>query len=531
MITAEIQYNDEGKIIGIVKENDKSFRTGDLLGKFIPYCQSMITEDKDKPRTEFVQYIVEKQNLIPVIRDDFSWSDYPQHTTDNILDYQIATVENVIHEKNGKALVAADMGKGKTMMVLCILQYYMIKQKKYKTLVIAPKGTIPGWKKECGVWTYLTIQYIKTTTQVPDFTNPHEIIICTYDCARSNPAIFKEKWDNIILDESHSIKNIRAEKSKVIIKMLMKPTVSCILMMSGTPRLKCHSELYNQLLPLVGRDVLGTYVEYVMRYCSAKYRFRHGFKALELGDSQYTKELNIFLSCIMVRLTANLDNLLPPTERFLVEIKIEEENNALFDEYMETKYEMSQTQDTDEKQRLGMKCFYLTGEMKYPEGLVYVLDLLEKNPEEKVVIYLYSRKIMEWFKRDLEARGYACGCINGETNMKIREGIISKLSSETDQTYRVGLLSYGTCSLGVTLCPGVRIGVLFEIIHTPAYLEQCEKKINRLGAKRPTKFYWIFGINGHDESILRLCQKKTTQNTQTLDAKERNLKYKRLKVV
>ncbi|MFW6002153.1 MAG: DEAD/DEAH box helicase [archaeon] len=159
-----------------------------------------------------------------------------------------------------------DMGTGKTLTALVHVSNLLSEGKINKTLVITPKAVLESWKKE-----------IQTVNEHFDGElNDENIFITNYAQLNSKnyKKIKKEKWDCIILDESHYIKNRKAKRTKKAWDLALDAEYHYIL--TGTPMSngQLHN-IYSQFLflyPDFNRGyhkskIFGTWTNFSKKYC------------------------------------------------------------------------------------------------------------------------------------------------------------------------------------------------------------------------------------------------------------------------
>uniref|UniRef100_A0A0K2V3X8 BTAF1 RNA polymerase II, BTFIID transcription factorassociated, 170kDa [Alligator mississippiensis] n=1 Tax=Lepeophtheirus salmonis TaxID=72036 RepID=A0A0K2V3X8_LEPSM len=141
-------------------------------------------------------------------------------------------------------ILCDDMGLGKTLQSICILagdHYNRINQnmENIPSLVICPPTLRWHWKEEILKFTkgkFLSpLLYNGNTvnrSSTRTFIEKNNILITSYDIVRKDIEFLKEiKWNYIILDEGHIIKNAKA-KTTIAIKSLSS---NHRLILSGTP--------------------------------------------------------------------------------------------------------------------------------------------------------------------------------------------------------------------------------------------------------------------------------------------------------
>ena len=103
--------------------------------------------------------------------------------------------------------------------------------------------------------------------------------------------------------------------------------------------------------------------------------------------------------------------------------------------------------------------------------------------------------------------------------------MIEALQSPMNSTYRIGLLTFGTCALGITLSPACRVCVFAEVSFTPAIMEQSENKLWRTGMTGEVSIYWFIARGTVDENVVVKGQEKTNSNSLVLDRAKRKLVF------
>jgi len=318
----------------------------------------------------------------------------------------------------------------------------------------------------------------------------------------------------VVFDESFMIKN---PKSLLAQRLLPLTTnARCVLMLSATPRGKSSAELYTQMLPFLGRTVLGDYRTFSIRYASAGWSEGRGFKKWGLGADRYSGEIFALLGhCSIQYFTTELSSTLPPLTRVKEYIDLSAadlaEQRELLDELQKTNY----------PNPVISQLHRLTAKQKSPYVLKWVEDWLEKKKPGKLVIFSESLEMFDYLEKNLTV-GFVR--IDGSTSLDDRDMIISQLASP-HPTIRIALLTYATCCLGVTLCPDCADVLMASLPYVISYLEQAEKKLHRVGAIWNVQSTWLLARNSHDESVLGTLGKKTENNALALTNKKRFLTF------
>ncbi len=210
------------------------------------------------------------------------------HTRDvQRLEHQIRACLRVLREMKGRALLADEVGLGKTIEAGLILKEYILRGLVRKTLILVPASLVTQWREE--------LQHkFDLPAQVHGRGMPwagHELLIASLDTAKSarnRRAIAEADFDLLIVDEAHRLRNHLTQAWKFIDSLSLK----YLLLLTATPVQNDLRELYN-LVTLLRPGALGTYRG-----------FRQSF--VVRGDRRLPKntpQLSRLLADVMIRTT------------------------------------------------------------------------------------------------------------------------------------------------------------------------------------------------------------------------------------
>jgi SNF2 family DNA or RNA helicase len=184
--------------------------------------------------------------------------------------YQHETVRKVLRHFKGRALLADEVGLGKTIEACLVLKEYWARGMVRKALVLAPPSLVTQWKGE------LTEKFGFAPAS-PDgaefrrdperFWKNEPLVVASIAMARLEPhvsALSSTPWDMVIVDEAHCLKN-RASANWKLVDSLEK---RFILMLTATPVENNLIELYN-LITLLKPGLLATESEFRKLYVNA----------------------------------------------------------------------------------------------------------------------------------------------------------------------------------------------------------------------------------------------------------------------
>lgn len=128
---------------------------------------------------------------------------------------------------NESALLADEMGTGKTVQTAVALRLLMQKARAHSALVICPLAVLRQWDEHLRDWApELSITVVRGNQQTRslDWSMPAHVYITTYDTIRKDveenvlPRERLSKFDVIVLDEAQYIKNADSGRTKAIRK-------------------------------------------------------------------------------------------------------------------------------------------------------------------------------------------------------------------------------------------------------------------------------------------------------------------------
>ncbi len=141
---------------------------------------------------------------------------------------------------NEHALLADDMGTGKTVMTTVALKILIQQAKIHHVLILCPPSVLYEWKRHLDDWSpELTSDLIRGSqeTRKSKWQMPVHIYVTTYDTLKGdieNEILPKEnlgQFDVVILDEAHHIKNMKSKRFRAIKKLQPKRRWA----LTGTP--------------------------------------------------------------------------------------------------------------------------------------------------------------------------------------------------------------------------------------------------------------------------------------------------------
>ena len=196
--------------------------------------------------------------------------DYSKYSNRPPLEHQKESIQKLVENK--KFILADDMGLGKTTSTIIA----GLETGAKKILIICPATLKINWKREIENYSDRPI-FISEGKQ---FSTEDEFVIVNYDIIKNfhdpkkkdDSLILTSKFDLIIIDEAHYIKNAQAQRTKLINDITK--SVDRLWLLTGTPMTSRPIDYFN-LLSLIDSPVAKNWMAYVIRYCSG-FQFKVG---------------------------------------------------------------------------------------------------------------------------------------------------------------------------------------------------------------------------------------------------------------
>lgn len=173
-----------------------------------------------------------------------------------LYDHQRQAVLRVLRDMRGRALLADEVGLGKTIEAGVIVKEYLVRGLARKVLILAPASLLTQWRQELEDKLGIPARINRSAENWQRW----DCIIASLDTARKSPHadIIREiSWDIVVVDEAHRLKN-RATASWRLVDGVTK---KYLLLLTATPIQNDLTELYN-LFTLLKPGLLRSYAAF-----------------------------------------------------------------------------------------------------------------------------------------------------------------------------------------------------------------------------------------------------------------------------
>ncbi|MET0787298.1 MAG: SNF2-related protein [Paenisporosarcina sp.] len=458
-----------------------------------------------------MNYDVVKTNLIP----NFSGLQSPKYLPNlTPLEHQLDVAKTVIERMNGKAILADEVGLGKTIEAGLILKEYQIRGLVKKALILAPASLISQWTEELNQKFYIpAISYRKNTP-----LDNYNVVVMSMDTAKKSPhkeSIYTQDYDMIIIDEAHKLKNHKTKNYEFVQGLKKK---FCLLL-TATPIQNNVFELFH-LISLLKPGHLGNYETFQSAFSASKHDWEH---------DEYLKEL---VNQVMVR-NRRQDTGIDWTSRQVQTIPVQftQQEQEVYDLIVELKnispvFSSAFSMITLQKEMCSSKeATYLTlnkmrqkctspDEIAYVEDIMQRLTLLEINAKaekayelimqanDKVILfteYRASQVYLQWY---LNSKGITSVLFNGKFKKSKRDWMKQLFK---DHAQVLIATESGGEGINLQFCHHV---INYDLPWNPMKLEQRIGRVHRLGQEHDVQIYNLAIENTIEDDILKLLHVK-----------------------
>ena len=448
------------------------------------------------------------------------------------MEFQFAGAEYVLNRNN--ALLGDEPGLTKTAQSIMVSNAIAAKH----TLVVCPASLRLNWQRE--IWAWSTIPNVRTSVIMKgkhgvDIT-AHYVII-SYDLLRNDAllaAIMDMKWDHLILDEAHLLKDPKGNKrTKAICAPDRLPSVvGRITMASGTILPNTPVECYNAVRLLnweaIDKASLDDFKEayydigqgWVNVYDPAEKKWKRKFSAnvrnvpKNLDDLQHRLRKHVMVR----RLKAQVLHELPAKRWHPFPIAM---TSAIRDALKHPGwgeagrlYEMDPDAfehgvPIDGAISTARK---LLGEAKAEACADYIEDLIDSGVD-KLVVAAWHHTVLDYLRERLEHHGLTY--MDGGTGMRKRQDAVDRF--QNDDKVKIILGQNGPLGVGWTLVRAKDI-VMCEWDWVPGMNDQLFDRIHRKGQRDAVMAHLPVVPGTMDEKMLGTAVGKAQIIYQALDA-------------
>jgi len=470
IVIDRILKNDAIGVQGFLAGNELVY-TVPYSAPFAPFTDEYTTVDDYRNKVQSIGALVRVLLL-----------DTP--STEHLYPFQVSGVEWL--KQQNKRILADDMGLGKTLQAITAMSELFHEGLIENALVVAPRSLVTNWEQELAKWApELSRMRIIAPTRIRDEVwrfspGKTHVLLTTYEQFRGKlSSIIDYKWDLVVIDEAHRIRNIKSQVSKGLSGI----SASRFWALTGTPIERDTEDLWTLLYILdrqrfYKRDkhlptsvIRASAREYILRRMKKdvltdlpeKLEIKQSIELLPKQKLNYQKEENKLR-------TANDESILPIINRLL--------SICDFDK------------DAKESAKI--------------ERIVEIVSQIILN-DEKVVVFSHLRAPLLYLKERLlqEIPGTTLREYRGDMSRSERDKSIDDFKNNPD--IRIILCSSKIAAEGLTLVAANNV-IFLNQWWNPSANNQGMDRVYRIGQDKDVNIYTFVckdTLEEHLEKILR----------------------------
>lgn len=442
--------------------------------------------------------------------------------------YQIETARKVLRQLGGRALLADEVGLGKTIEAGLILSEYLARGMIQSLLILTPASLVSQWQQE--LQTKFGIDTVTTDDKQlqlnPDeFWSTNNRLIASLNTAKSAKhfnLVTTRNWDLVIVDEAHHLKNRNTLNWKLVNALNKR----FILMLTATPVQNSLVELFN-LLTLLKPGLLKTEAAFKKEYVSSKNgrvpknpeKLRQLMREVMVRNTRSLVDVQLpkrFATTITVSPSKSEEKLYQDLTEYVRSLEIGESDAAKthkLDKFSRTNLLMragsspqaladslknlSKKFNSDELKTLTRRA----SQIKQVEKALALVDLLKKSTQ-KTIVFTTHRATSAYLAKTLEEAGISFAQFLGDMSLKEKDAAIEAFRDRVPV-----LLASETGGEGRNIQFANAI-VNYDLPWNPMKIEQRIGRIHRIGQTQDVFIFNFCLKDSIEEYILRILHDK-----------------------
>jgi len=450
------------------------------------------------------------------------------------LPYQPEGALRILREFNGNALLADEVGLGKTITTGFVLKECLERGFVKKALILTPPSLVDQWVAELKEKFNLDFTIIEDE-KTWDST---DLAIASIDRVKQYSrelGEFRHKkahqipWDILIVDEGHKLKDRRTTRWKFVDRIQKKR----FLVLTATPFQNDLIELYN-LLHLIKRGHLGTILEFRKQFLDRGNK-RYPLNPKELKRKldevmvrrkrsetgiKYMKRIPKIISveltpeeeeiyygmCDMIKnkyFLANGTEINGKLVKFALLPKITSSSRSAIETLTKIEGNEKYHPDTQEAARQLLEAYKnLKKDSKIEELVKIVTKIYKENPKQKLLIYTKHPTTLKYIVEKLKPLNLKILEFIGGLDREQKTEIIKQFKADADILIST---ETGCEGLNFQFC---NILINYDLPWNPMSVEQRIGRVDRIGQKKDMYIYSLATKNTMEEHVVDLIINK-----------------------
>jgi SNF2 family DNA or RNA helicase len=429
--------------------------------------------------------------------------------------YQQKAAQAALRRMRGRAILADEVGLGKTIEAGLVLSELRLRSLADRSLVITPAGLVGQWQEELERKFGLPTVIASRSGWAAGAAD-RAVVLASIATARRDPLrslLAADPWDTVIVDEAHRVRSPRSASGRLARALKAR----YLLLLTATPVENRLQDLY-ELVSLVSPGLLGT---------PAQFRARHAPGDGHQGAPRNITELRRATSDVMVRnRRSEVALTLPQRLAETVLIRPGAPEAALYSELTERIRDTGRNAGPAELMTLrtlarlagsspaaAAPTLAKTGwddlaerarSIGRTEKLAAVRQLIRSHAErgDKVLVFTAFRQTLEQMAADVAEAGVPAAVYHGSLTRREKEDAISAFRDEVGV-----LLSTESAGEGrnIQFC---HVMINVDLPWNPMQIEQRLGRLHRVGQQHEVLLTNLVAAGTIEQRILHVLESK-----------------------
>ncbi|HEU4784672.1 MAG TPA: SNF2-related protein [Ktedonobacterales bacterium] len=456
--------------------------------------------------------------------------------------YQLRVVEQVLREKAPAAILADDVGLGKTIEAGLIYKELALRGLVRTALVLAPKSLLSQWQQE--LREHFDEDFVLTDEKRFRGFEVEPRVICSLpQFVRSFARINSHSWDCVIADEAHLLANPASRRRQCVSELRS----AWRLLLTATPVANRITDLYS-LIDLAVPGSLGTQREFEAEYVADPGMCRvvrpdrvADLRSLAREHMCRTRRSDTDIAFAgrtvdtrSIRATPLEDALISDVTNYLRALfrrapvgSSKVNRGAVIREIMALQQSLSSSPQAIERSlraraekhpdergeliALADRCAAIVSAKE-----ATLLDVLAELRDEPVLIFTLRLETAARLREVIRARGRSADSYIGALSRSEREMLVQRFNRGGLHT----LIATDAGAEGLNLHERCHIVVNYDLHWNPMRIEQRIGRVHRLGQSRDVRVLNFVLHETIDDYVVRLLYQKISLFTMTVGALE-----------
>lgn len=441
--------------------------------------------------------------------------------------YQEETVKKVLKTFRGRAMLADEVGLGKTIEAGMVLKEYILRGMVKNAIILAPTPLVSQWKEELRV--KFDLDFVSTDDPgvgINDDFWQRPFVLASINQAKSKKnfsRVTAREYDMVIVDEAHHLKN----KNTLNWKLVNSLKKRFLLFLTATPVENNLMELYN-LITLLKPGLLKTASEFSKEFMTQgdavsprnRNRLRGRLDQVMIRNTRALSALNIpprFAQTVRVNptdeelrlyemitsLVSDLNKRRKKVNRMLLKNILAEAGSSpravsLTMERILGRNNHALVECFDRIEAIRTLCRTITGETGKNKALLKLI----KNTQGKKIVFVKYLGSLEEISDYLSWYNVSFATFHGSMNNREKDKAIAAFRDEKEILITTEIGGEGR---NLQFCHQM---VNYDLPWNPMKIEQRIGRIHRLGQENEVMIYNFCGKGSLEEYIMEILDKK-----------------------